>query len=243
MNMPVIQESTLDVVKQEREMALEFSKNYPRDLEQCVKECKFTIESNPELAEKCTYTITKGGQPITGPSIRLAEVIDSIWGNLRFGARFVGEDDRMIHVLAYIHDLEKNNFYEVQVSLSVVGNKGRYSRDLIQTTIQAAKAKAIRNCIFKAVPYHFVEQLRQHAFNVSLPKDKHTQKVKEFVDWFKINGVSEDQILKKLDLDNIMQISEEQLKIIMGIATGLQEGTTSVRNEFHSQITRPGRKK
>jgi len=59
------------------------AKQFPRDAIQAVdnilNEC-----TRPALAEASTYAYPRGGQRITGPSIRLAEAVARHWGNLEF---------------------------------------------------------------------------------------------------------------------------------------------------------------
>ena len=47
-----------------------------------IKACK-----RRSLAERATYAYKRGGQLVTGPSIRMAEVLARNWGNITFGLR------------------------------------------------------------------------------------------------------------------------------------------------------------
>ena len=44
-----------------------------------------------EVAGSCFYKLSRGGKTIEGPSVRLAEIVASAWGNLKFGARIIDE--------------------------------------------------------------------------------------------------------------------------------------------------------
>src|SRR5215469_5134717 len=62
------------------------AKKFPRNEHQAyikiIDSCK-----RPFLAEQAMYAYPKGGTLVTGPSIRLAEVMARSWGNIDFGIR------------------------------------------------------------------------------------------------------------------------------------------------------------
>lgn len=62
------------------------------------------------LAEKATYCYPRGGQQIKGPSVRAAENIAKIWGNISYGIKELSQNtaDHSSEVLAYAWDLETN---------------------------------------------------------------------------------------------------------------------------------------
>jgi predicted phage-related endonuclease len=45
-----------------------------------------------ETAEQCFYVLPRG-KTVEGPSVRLAEILASAWGNLRYGAEILGADE------------------------------------------------------------------------------------------------------------------------------------------------------
>src|SRR5262245_56131534 len=65
------------------------AKKYPRDVQRSLEKARQLATLNDEVAEECHYSIPRGGKQIEGPSVRLAEVVASCWGNLRIGARIV----------------------------------------------------------------------------------------------------------------------------------------------------------
>ncbi len=62
---------------------------YPRSVDQAVKNILTLATLDAETAAECVYALPRGGKPIKGPSIRLAEIIQSQWGNNRVGTRVV----------------------------------------------------------------------------------------------------------------------------------------------------------
>ena len=43
--------------------------------------------SRPSLANSATYAYNRGGNFVSGPSIRLAEALAQAWGNIQYGIR------------------------------------------------------------------------------------------------------------------------------------------------------------
>lgn len=54
------------------------------------------------------YQYLRGGTKVTGPSIRLAEVLAQNWGNLSFGVKELEQRDGESIAMAYTWDLETN---------------------------------------------------------------------------------------------------------------------------------------
>ena len=64
-----------------------------------------------QTAADCMYAMPRGGKPIRGPSIRLAEIIAQQWGNCRVEARVIAIDreNKVITAEGTFHDLQTNS--------------------------------------------------------------------------------------------------------------------------------------
>lgn len=86
---------------------LVIAKRFPRDearaYAKIMESCK-----RKGLAEEATYSFPRGGQTITGPSIRLAEELARAWGNIDYGIRELSRKDGVSEMEAYAWDLETN---------------------------------------------------------------------------------------------------------------------------------------
>ena len=97
------------------------AKNDPRDenlvLEKVVKQCQ-----RKSMAEVAMYSFPRGGQNVTGPSIRLAEVLGRAYGNIEFGVKILSQNENSVSALAYCWDLETNvrktDYFEVRLEKS-----------------------------------------------------------------------------------------------------------------------------
>ena len=85
------------------------AKRFPRDqaaaYERIMKSC-----ARKGLAEAAMYSFPRGGQVVTGPSIRLAEELARAWGNIDYGIRELSQKDGLSEMEAYCWDLETNTF-------------------------------------------------------------------------------------------------------------------------------------
>lgn len=136
------------------------ARQYPRDVARCVAEAKEIACLDLETAAGCRYAKPQGGKMIRGPSVRLAEIIASTWGNIKTAARLVREEDKRIVVEAVAWDLQSNRPHSEEVSRSVMKRNGeRYPQHMVETAIAAAKAIALRNAIFAVIPQGVVKSI------------------------------------------------------------------------------------
>lgn len=94
---------------QEVQGAIFMARQFPRNEVQAQRKI---LESAKRLnlAEKATYCFPRGGQQIKGPSVRAAENIAKIWGNISYGIKELSQNiaEHSSEVLAYAWDLETN---------------------------------------------------------------------------------------------------------------------------------------
>ncbi|MCY9503122.1 hypothetical protein P4H26_22205, partial [Paenibacillus larvae] len=85
---PPVQTATVQMANtrqtEEVKAAIFMAKQFPRDQQasfnRIIQSCK-----RKKLAEEAEYEFPKGGSKISGPSIRLAEVVAQAWGNIDYG--------------------------------------------------------------------------------------------------------------------------------------------------------------
>lgn len=140
------------------------AKQYPRRRDKEISDEIISRSSlNEAIATECMYSLRRGDNAITGPSIRFAEIVRASYGNIRVAARFVriDQDDPLkaaVIVEAVALDLQTNNAEVIPNRRSVMtsGKGGRkpqmFSADMINMTINAATALARRNAILAVVP-------------------------------------------------------------------------------------------
>ena len=83
------------------------AKKFPRDENEALLRINKAC-SRRSLAEVAQYAFPRGGQTVSGPSIRLLETVAQAWGNLDFGVREISNDGEWSEAEAYAWDLESN---------------------------------------------------------------------------------------------------------------------------------------
>jgi len=168
----VIQGSSLEIISQaEIDMQIKTAKAYPRNLPAVKAEIISIACSSKAVAEACFYELPgpSGGDRITGPSVRLGEIINFCWQNSMSGSRITEVTQRYVKAQGFFFDLEKNIRVYVEVTRSIIDRKGvRYTDNLINTTKMAAASIAIRNATFKAVPMAYLMDIEKRIKDTAL---------------------------------------------------------------------------
>lgn len=137
------------------------AKQFPRSTQESLSRILMECE-NPKLAESAVYSFPRGDSEVTGPSIRLAEVIASNWGNFTCGVTELEQKDGESVVKAYAWDVETNYSDEKVFTVKHFRStkKGGYKltdpRDIYELVAnQGARRK--RGCIFSVIPTYLVD--------------------------------------------------------------------------------------
>lgn len=143
------------------------AKQFPRNVDAVIAEVSAAC-SRKELASLAQYSYPRGNETVTGPSIRLAEVILAAWGNCESGWRELGRHrDKAKGLMvseceAFAFDKEKNVIRKISFEVTHVRNtkNGSYAltdeRDIYELCANMS-SRRIRSCILQIVPGWLVE--------------------------------------------------------------------------------------
>lgn len=220
------------------------AKRYPRSLATFKKQATEFATLDEETASSMFYVLPRGGKKIEGPSVRLAEVVGSCWGNCRFGARIVATDDKFVTAQGMCFDLEKNISAAVEVKRRITNKNGvRFNDDMIQTTSNAACSIALRQAIFKVIPFALVKGIYDQARLTSLGKsDSMADRRAKMLGWFLKVGVSEKQVLATIERNGPEEITIDDLITLKGLATAIKDGETTIEEAFETPQAAHGKK-
>ncbi len=172
------------------------AKRFPRDMvhveQRIIQNCR-----RQGLAEMAEYTYKRGGTDITGPSIRLAEVLMQSYGNILTGWQEIQRNSDNSDCEAFSWDIESN------VKMSKVFNvphyrdtkKGRVAlkddRDIREMCANQA-SRVLRGCILQVIPGDLVEmavtECRRTLAADNTPLDKQAAKwIAAFSDDYKVD--------------------------------------------------------
>lgn len=231
------------MARAEIDIQISTAKRYPRSLTKFKKQSMEMATLDEEVAATMFYVLPRGGKKIEGPSARLAEVVGSTWGNLRYGARIVAIGDKFLTAEGACHDLETNNAAKVEIQRRITGKDGkRFNDDMIGVTANAACSIALRQAIFKVVPFAFVKPIYDAARLCSIGKAKSmANKRAAAIEWFSKAGVSEADVLTFLDKQGIEEITDDDLITLRGVVQAIKDGDMTIE-EIIGKEARGGKK-
>lgn len=202
-------------VAQEREIAevqaaMIIAKRFPRDQRDAMDRVLMAC-ARPTLAEAALYSYSRGGQEVTGPSIRLAEAMAQAWGNLQVGVRELEQRDGESTVEAYAWDLETNLrqskvFQVAHERHTRQGTKKLTDPRDIYELVANQGARRLRACILAAIPGDVTEAaVRQCDVTLRNRVELTPERIKAMLDLFATYGVTKEQIEKRIQrhLDSI----------------------------------------
>jgi hypothetical protein len=220
------------------------AKRYPRNIAS-VKTAMLTIATlDEETASSCFYTLPRGGKTVQGPSVRMAEIALSCYGNVKAGTRILsvhtGDNPHAV-VQAVVHDLEKNVAYSVEKRRRIVGKKskgGVPDEDDINLAVNAGSAIAFRDAVFKVVPGALTKSVTDAAMKVAVGDVKSLAKKRDQVlGRLKQMGATEARILSALGLAKVEEIDADKLGELIGIGTALKDGSITIEEAFPNIAT------
>lgn len=219
------------------------AKQYPRDITRALNNSIVMATIDQQTAQTMGYALPRGGKPITGPSVHLAKLIVSNWGNIRAEAKVVQITDSQVVSRGTCWDLENNVATAFEVRRSIKGKNGqRFTDDMITVVGNAANAIAYRNAVFSVIPKAITDkvyQAAQHCITGDLSDDakllqRRTQCLKFFNDEY---GITEAEVVKLCGKQTVNQIRGEEIALLIGIYQSLKDGDTTV-----DEIMKPIRK-
>lgn len=229
-------EAVGELARAEVDVQISTAKRWPRNLTDAKREALELATLDEATASTMFYVLPRSGKKIEGPSIRLAEVIASSWGNLRYGARIIEVDKKNGFVTAqgFAHDLQKNTAATDEIRRRITDKQGRtYNDDMIQVTCRAAAKIAQRNAIFSVIPRALVDGLCREA-KLAAIGDVKTMAAKraDCMEWFRKAGADDEQVFAFLDVKSEDDIGVDELITLKGLATSIKDGEISIDAAF-----------
>lgn len=224
------------------------AKQYPRDLKRSINNSIAMATMDYNTAQSCGYALPRGGKPITGPSVHLAKLIVSNYGNLRAEAKVVQITDKQVISRGTCWDLENNVVTAFEVRRSIVGKGGkRFSDDMITVTGNAANSIAYRNAVFSVIPKAITDKVYQAAQRFITgdlsDEEKIISRRKKCIDFFKDEyGITEEEVVMLCGKQTVNQIKADQIALLLGITQSLKDGDTTVEELMKPYRTEENKK-
>jgi len=237
---PVVQNAAIQTTNgrynQEIQGMIFMAKQYPRNQFTAYQRIKQACERK-SLAMIASYEYPRGGKKVTGPSIRLAEVVAQNWGNMTYGVCELEQKTGESTCMAYAWDLETNVRAEkiFTVKHEIKANKTIKKlddpRDIYELVANMG-ARRERACILAVIPKDVVDAAVEECDKTLIGKNTEPiiDRLKKMFDKFKGFGVTREMIEKKIGV-NIDSFTEKDVLSLLKVYNSLKDGM-SKREDF-----------
>ena len=236
----VLQPSAVEsITRAEIDVAIATAHRFPRELAKVKQSMLGFATLDQETSESCFYSLPRGGKNIQGPSVRLAEIAVSCYGNLQAGSRIIsvvahGEQPHVV-VQAIAKDLEKNITISVEKRRRIIKKRSKdtIDEDDINLAANACSAICFRDAVFKVVPLALIKPVFEAARKVAIG-DARTlnDRRARCLDTFAKMGVGKDRVLAKMECKTIEDIGLEHLETLIGLHNAIKEGEVNIDEAF-----------
>ena len=219
-------------------LAKQFKRNYTDCYAMAIQACQ-----RKGFAEKAFYSYPRGGQTVTGVTIRFAEEMARCYGNVDYGIKELSHDKGKSEMQAYAWDLETNtmstqNFTVEHIRETKSANQVLTSqRDIYEKTANDG-ARRLRSRILAILPPDLIEDcIEECKKTLAGSNDKPiADKIKTMVVYFNKIGVSKEMLEKRLK-HTVESITQDELVEYQGIYNGLKSKETTVSDWFEQPKT------
>lgn len=216
------------------------AKKFPRDqaaaYSAAMEACK-----RRGLAETAVYSFPRGGQTVSGPSIRLAEELARCWGNIDYGIRELSRKEGVSEMEAYAWDLQTNTISSQKFTVRHIRDKrgGNQAltdeRDIYELTANMG-GRRLRARILAILPPDLVDDaVKQCAATMAGNSDEPmADRVRRMLRAFDKLGVSQKLIEKRLG-HSLDECLPEELAELQQIHNSVRDGMTRPADWFASE--------
>lgn len=213
------------------------AKTFPRDEAKAYSKIMASC-SRPSLAASGEYAYPRGGQTVSGPSIRLAEELARCWGNIEYGIRELSRQQGNSEMEAYAWDLETNTYSSQKFTVRHLRDKKGGAqvltdeRDIYEITANMG-GRRLRARLLAILPPDLVEaavnQCRKTlAGDTSVPL---ADRVRALVDAFNKLGVTERHLRAYIN-KSLDEILPEEIAELRGVYNSIKNGQAGVADFF-----------
>lgn len=230
----------------ETQSAMIVAKKFPRDPIAAMDAVMLSC-TRQTLAESALYSYTRGGQEVTGPSIRLAEAIAQCWGNVQYGIRELDQRNGESSVEAFAWDVQTNTRRTMQFQVKHERHTRSGSKRLtdprdIYEMVANQGARRLRACILGVIPGDIVEEaVKQCEQTLRAKADTSPDSIKIMIEAFGEFGVTPEMIQKRLSC-RIEAIRPAQMIQLRKIYRGIKDGMSTPSDWFDMGESQPQEK-
>lgn len=203
---------------------------YPRNVARARRMAMEMATQDEETAASCYYALPRAGKAIEGPSVRLAEILASSWGNLRIATRVTDIGERMVTAQAVVWDLESNVSKTGEIRRRITNSRGeRYNDDMIQQTCQAACSVVMRDTLFDVIPQALTKSIFNECKRIAAGDSKSLDASRAAcVAHFAKLGATPAETARLVGKVRTDEIGTEELATLRGLSNAIAQGEASL---------------
>lgn len=223
---------------QEVQAAMVIAKKFPRDEWESTERIRRACQRK-SLASQAVYSYPRGGQNVTGPSIRLAEALAKNWGNIDYGVIELDKKDGSSEMMAYAWDLETNTRVTKIFTVDHTRDtkKGRVKltddRDIYEATANFG-ARRMRACILGVIPGDVVDMAVEECKKTASAGDGRPmqERITQMLTVFKTEfSVSKEQIEEYVGRP-AGTYGTDEIILLQGVYKAIKDGQATVESYF-----------
>jgi hypothetical protein len=212
-------------------LAKRFPRNQSEAYSNIVDSCKRIT-----LAESAIYSYPKGGQTVSGPSIRLAEELIRIWGNAEYGIRELSQGDGFSEMESFAWDLQTNVYSSQRFNVThkrftrqgVVDLTD--SRDIYELTANQG-ARRLRARILAILPPDLVEMAVEQCKNTLKTQKVDKKTLDKMISVLESHKITQDMICKRFS-KAISDLTQDDVVELRGIYNSIKDNQSSAKDWF-----------
>ncbi|HAU1312556.1 TPA: hypothetical protein F8R99_14315 [Legionella pneumophila] len=215
--------------------AIQMPRNEMKSYQLIIDSCR-----RPSLAEQAMYAYPRGGALVTGPSIRMAEVLARCWGNCRVGITIRSQDSDKTEARAYAYDLQSNYMVDQDFTVPHKRTTKKGVQKLtdereIRELVANIGSRIMRGCILRLIPGDIVEDAVEQVKKTLISSDVPiAEQIKKMVSAFDELGVKVEHLEKRLGHKLDATIPQE-IVTLKGIYKSIKDGMASREDFFEIQ--------
>jgi hypothetical protein len=210
------------------------AKRFPRSLAAFKNRLLEMVRLNKAVAGSAFYVLPRDGKRISGPSVRMAEMAVSAYGNCRVGGRIIDTGEKDVTVEGVAMDLENNTAWYVQTKRRLTNRDGkRYPDDLVIVTTNAAISIAVRNAALRMIPRALIDEALDVAKQVAAGdiKDLATSRKAALAECLKLK-LDPGRVFAFLEVEGEEDITVNHLLDLKGALNAIADGEATVTDTF-----------
>lgn len=220
---------------QEMKAAVLLAKHFPRDLTQVWGKVSDMCRRKT-FAVAAEYNFPRGGGRITGPSVKLARSMASVFGNVHYGFRIVKDESNSRQIEGFAWDLEtgtkvtSTDYFQKLIYRKDKGWIEADERELRELTNRRG-AIAVRNAVLQLLPFDLVEDAiaqchQTQTAEIKDPKGEQKKLIRDFVEI----SVTVEMIQKYLKHSEAW--SPEEIVHLRGVYNAIKDGEAKRTDYF-----------